>query len=340
MDTLNYPIWYNYNIIVKTGSYTIYDSDENLIYSGYAKSLTDNEYVVINLRNIFMNYLSPYAVLDNLGDGEVGTNNTQFTTFYIRDASITTTTDYRYTINTWLDWSYSKEKMNSILSTGAAFISHPINFHWSKQQTIPFTWFCNKDVSSSNSITYNYTNIDGTEGETPITIYTEGQVINTLTMTPETYSSFEIRNNGLTLLSWSSENERCGYGALYYLNASSGWDSFLLEHNIEEQKTLDRQEWSSGAEYISQTPDKQYITKSITTKYSTNTGWLSDTASQKLYDNLLTSSVIYFEKFGDERQFIPVYFSSTDWTKKEWRNGRKLISYDLSFTECNHKINS
>lgn len=323
---VKYPIWFDKSYFIPESPYTLRKTDGTIIYSGYAKSSEENsEGVNIYLKSIFMNYLTTQLTVG--GNGEYNHNTTQTQVFQLW---VGEETEPRFEMTIWYDWSYSYDAMNTLLNTGG-IISQPINFHWNSKQIIPVSFF---ESTNLNVWTYHYQDKDG-EHTVALDVFKENDFTTTMTIRPESnnVSTFRIENDTQTVMEWKKSDETCAYGALYYINSLGGWDSYLLEYNIIEKQDIDRQNYSTGSDYFSNTFDETYITKSIRTTYSTNTGWLTDTQSKLLYDHLFASPVIYFQNFNaeSEQSFVPVNLTKTNWTKKEFKNGKHLISYDIEF---------
>lgn len=330
---MTYPIWYDRSFFIPAGPYTVRKTDGTVIYSGYAKSPSENGGgVSVYLKSILMNYLTPELQDGDNGDYTHNTTQTQVFQLWVGQE-----TEARFEMTVWYDWSYSYDALNYLPNYGGV-ISQPINFHWNRAQIIPVSFF---ESSDTNVWQYHYMTDQG-ENTVDLNVYTANDFISTLTIKPQGQAgmdSFRITNNGKDIMKWTSADEKCAYGALYYVNSMGGWDSFLLEHNIAEKQDIDRQEWSTGTDWFSESFDRQYLNKSIRYTYSTNTGWLTDEQSKLLYDHLFASPMIYFQNFNEENpdRLYPVNFTKTSWTKKEFKNGRHLISYDLEFKSSHIK---
>lgn len=324
---VKYPIWFNRPYFIPAGTYTVRKTDGTIIYSGYAKSPSESGAgVSVYLKPILMNYLMP-----ELQDGDNGDYTHNMTQTQVFQLWVGQETEARFEMTVWYDWSYSYDALNYLLNYGGV-ISRPINFHWNRAQIIPVSFF---ESSDSNTWQYHYMTDQGEE-TVDLNVYAANDFITTLTCKPqgqEGMDRFRITNDGRDIMEWTSADETCAYGALYYINSMGGWDSFLLEHNIVEKQDIDRQNFSTGSDYFSTDFDETYIIKSIRTTYSTNTGWLTDAQSKLLYDHLFASPVIYFQDFNGENpdRLIPINLTKTNWTKKEFGNGKHLISYDIEF---------
>lgn len=323
-----YPIWNDTAYSLTPGVYYIKDGD-TIIYQGYAQP-ADSTATKVNvyLRNVLRNYLTPELALNK--DEKYSGNTSQSHTFTLWYENATTAA---FNITVWWDYSYSIDWQSVFLIEGG-ITSQPINYHWAKGQIIPVSFFSN--ATETGRWMYS-------DGTSSTTINSDG-LITTLTVIPDSsVDYFHIYDNAIDPMSpamtYKTSDKRCGYGSLYYINKVGGWDAFLLEYNITVSQDIEKQNYSTGTDYFSNSFDETYITKSIRTKYSTNTGWLSDESSKILYDNLLTSPAVYFQYFEEDTpQLRPVNFTSTSFTKKEFKNGKHLISYDLEFKESHIKL--
>lgn len=329
---VKYPIWYNRPYYIPVKPYTIRTDDDTVIYSGYAQSVDETQTEVnVYFKSILANYLSPYFDCSDNGDTTQAMTQNKTFRLYVGDEA-----EARYEMTVWYDWTYSYDYMNN-LSANGGIISQPINYHWDRREHLTVSFFESTDL---NSWVYHYVDANG-DNEIEIT-YNQDYFTSTLCMGRSIdygITEYYITNDGVNVMEWKPEDERCGYGALTYVNSLGGWDTFLLECPINRKQDIDRQKWSTGTGYFLQAFDEQYIIKSIFTTYSTVTGWLSDEQSKLMYDNLFASPVIYFQDFTDtSRTLIPVYLTSTSWDEKTFRNGKKLIQYELQFKESHTKL--
>lgn len=324
---VKYPIWYDMAFFIPVGEYKILYGG-TFIYSGYATSPDETATGVnIYVKSILMNYLKPDMEVGENGDFAHNTTQTRVFQLWMGTES-----GPRYEMTVWWDWSYSQDWFNH-LNTSGDLLSRPISTHWNRMQVIPMTIWDTGE--KQNKWMFSYRTSTGGEGIKIDTLVPSNLFI-TVTALPSTVkgmTDFDLSKNNIPLLSWKAEDEKCGYGSLYYINQFGGWDSYLLENNIVRKQDIDRQEWNTGSNWSSTEFDYQYITKSIRETISTNTGWLSDNQSANMYNNLFTSPMIYFQDFSAEEpgHLYPVNLTKTSWNKKEFKNGRHLISYNLEF---------
>ena len=327
---VKYPIWLDRSFSVPTNlPYAVYKGND-IIYTGMPKG--NDTITNIYLRDILKNYLSP--MLEVSDDGDLIKNTDQCADFLV---SVYNETEPRYEIATWWDWSYSYDFYNLINGTDG-ILSQVINTHWHPEQIIPITFYNRTNI---HDYYYNRWEKDGTVQTTELNTYDTACPISTLTISPVSYNAFGIRIDNRLAISWPEENKRpCASGSLYFINQFGGWDSFLLEHNIVESVDVERQNYQTGADYLSENFDNSYSIKSLRTNYKTNTGWLTEEQSYKIYHNLLTSPMIYFQNFNgeDPQRLIPINFTKTSFTKKEFKNTLHLVNYELEFKEANTRM--
>lgn len=120
----------------------------------------------------------------------------------------------------------------------------------------------------------------------------------------------------------------CGEGAIYYLNRRGGYDSFLLEGYIKRTDNYERD--SLLKVYNNTTIDfgeRPYATKT-TASWELNTGWLTDEQSKNFAWNVAGSNQIWLHDF-QSGEIYPVEIEDTNVEYKEYRHGRKKVSYSV-----------
>lgn len=144
-------------------------------------------------------------------------------------------------------------------------------------------------------------------------------------------------NNSSTTTLYKLDKSNCKPKyALYYLNRSGGWDSFLIEGKVVKKDTYKKY-------YIDKTYDNTSIDfgrvvyhNEIVTSYELHTGWLKDSESENLAFNLIPSNKIYLHNLEDDT-IESVVITNTDVQYKTFRNqGNKLYNYTIGI-ECSQK---
>lgn len=162
---------------------------------------------------------------------------------------------------------------------------------------------------------------------------------------PDTVESFVVKMEELDFVSVGTDGmsatydkKVCGRGALYYINRYGGWDAFVLENNIKKTDKITKDGYTLTASYNNTTNvhTNKYI-KSISTSYKTNSGWLTDKESERLAIDLLESPAVYFDDF-ESGNIYAVNITNSSVEIKEFRNGRKMVNYDIEFTQSRDKI--
>ena len=327
---VKYPIWLDKSFTVPTNlAYAVYKGND-IIYTGMPKG-NDNT-TNIYLRDILKNYLSPMLVASD--DGYLIKNRDQCGNFSI---SVYGEQEPRYEILTWWDWSYDNDFYNLVNRTDG-ILSQVVNTHWHPDQIIPITFYNGTNI---HDYYYNRWEKDGTVQSDELNTYDTTYPVSTLTISPVSYINFGIKIDNSLAISWPEKDKRpCASGSLYYINQFGGWDSFLLEYNIVESVDVEKQNYQTGADYLSENFDNSYVIKSLRNSYKTNTGWLTEGQSYKIYHNLLTSPMIYFQNFNgnDPQRLIPINFTKTNFEKKEFKNTHHLVNYELEFKEANIRL--
>ena len=148
---------------------------------------------------------------------------------------------------------------------------------------------------------------------------------------------------------FSYDLRHCGKGALIYRNRFGGYDSFLIEGNIIKTDNYTKLNYEHKGFYNTTvinshnyTSGKYTDTVSINTTYECHTGWLTDEESERLAFHLLSSPDVYFQDLDLERfnynirpftlDKVRLTNSSTEY--KKFRNGRRLVSYTITFEMC------
>ena len=124
----------------------------------------------------------------------------------------------------------------------------------------------------------------------------------------------------------------CGDAVLYYLNRYGGWDCFLIEGKVVKTDTYDKLKFRKN--YVTETLEfgRMQYHNDIITKYALNTGWLTDRQSENLAFNLLSSTQVYLHILDTDNPNLiyPVVITDKSAEYKYYKNGRKLVSYQIN----------
>lgn len=233
------------------------------------------------------------------------------------------------------DWSRCRTVYNR-----SQILNDPINFKGCQHMYMPLCVFCN------DSSTFSIFGV-GLEGDTET--YDLGNPGYTFAQETDRFSgvkSLDYQMNGQTIYSYDMTH--CGPGALIYRNRFGGWDSFLIEGNVEKSEDYIKQNYTLPDDNFNRTlrfrNNKVTMRNNITTTYEANTGWLSDEESERLVFHLLSSPQVWYQNFeinqfdtdrdGDYGMH-PVRITNANAKYKKFRNGRRLVSYTITFEDSN-----
>ena len=123
----------------------------------------------------------------------------------------------------------------------------------------------------------------------------------------------------------------CGDGALYYLNSRGGYDAFLIEGQcVRTDKFTQKDVYKAyDNSQVNDFGRNRFLTQ-ITPTWKLTTGWLTDEESERLADNLLPSTQVWFHNLVDNT-IHPVVITDSSVKHKTYSNeGNKLVAYDIN----------
>lgn len=190
-----------------------------------------------------------------------------------------------------MDWSYLHDIYDS--SGGRQYTSTPINFH------------------STNGMFLFSTSL-----------FLSGATY------PQTFCSTSTALIGINGKQYQSGY--CGNYALYYLNSYGGWDSFLIEGNVKRTDEYNRLAISTPFNNNTYDWGKRNYNNQITPKFEITTGYLTDTESEILAQNLLRSNQVYLHDIVRGKVW-PVVLTDAEGQFKTFKtNGRRFITYTFN----------
>lgn len=182
------------------------------------------------------------------------------------------------------------------------------------------------DWSYDSSLTYN----SNTTMSHPINShYASGQTLITTTYSSSTTTCKNV-------VSKAGASSYCGRYALLYLNSYGGWDSFLIEGKSEKS---DRYTSYTTTQFYNNTTNqfgKNRYVNEITSVWELHSGWLNDSQSANLVQNLLSSNKVYLQDI-DSNKIIPVIITNTDAVYKKFKNEKVFVSYEIQIEESQNK---
>ena len=242
---------------------------------------------------------------------------------------------YKY----WNDWSRVEKRYDYTRS-----LNDPINGRGRDNMIIPFCVYYDDAATFSLIETEMDGNVNTYTFSTPSYpfLMRTGEFYNTKTLV------YKMDDEVL----FTYDMTCCGKGALIYRNRFGGFDSFLIEGNIIKTDNYTRQNYTIKGEYSNSgtginrlnyiNNEKKTDSNNINETYEVHTGWLSDDESERLVYHLLSSPVVYFQDLDIENRLydkdtsvMPVRLTGSSSEYKKFRNGRRLVSYTITFEKAN-----
>lgn len=241
---------------------------------------------------------------------------------------------YKY----WNDWSRVEKRYDYTRS-----LNDPINGRGCDDMIIPFCVYYDDAATFSLIETEMDGNVNTYTFSTPSYpfLMSTGEFYNTKTLV--------YKQDDEVLFTY--DMTCCGKGALIYRNRFGAFDSFLIEGNIIKTDNYTRQNYTIKGEYsnsgisinrLNYINEKKTDSNNINETYEVHTGWLSDDESERLVYHLLSSPVVYFQDLDIENRLydkdsslMPVRLTGSSSEYKKFRNGRRLVSYTITFEKAN-----
>lgn len=137
----------------------------------------------------------------------------------------------------------------------------------------------------------------------------------------------------------SYDGTHCGTHAIYYLNRYGGWDSFLIEGNVQKSDNYTKYNISKPYSTQSQEFEKSTYHNEINERYVLYTGWMSDAESERLARNLFSTNMAYLHDLVNDKIF-PIVITDTQATYKTFKNlGKKKVNYAINVEASQSKHN-
>lgn len=138
------------------------------------------------------------------------------------------------------------------------------------------------------------------------------------------YNAFATRNvYGYTI------GDYCADYAIYYLNRSGGWDSYLPLGRSKQFEHYDRKNITMAYDAMSLDWGKKTYNNQISLSWEINTGWVNDTESKNMVKNLFGSNQVFLHDLSSG-VIYPVIITDTEAEVKTFvNNNRKMISHTI-----------
>lgn len=126
----------------------------------------------------------------------------------------------------------------------------------------------------------------------------------------------------------------CGDGALYYLNAKGGWDSFLIEGTVKKTESYERYDIQSNYRVDTLQFGHRNITHTSKLGWTLNTHLLTDAESKIFAANVIGSVSVYYHDLKANKIY-PVTIDDNSVEFKQFKtNGRKFAQYSFKITSA------
>lgn len=283
--------------------YTIYDDNNNLLFSGRSNKRPNELGNKILVNKICQNYLESSKLNFN-----VVYDNNGYRTFTLRNAE----GNYVYhTYKFFNDWSYTSYK------TG--LVSYPImNKPYVVQgQRCPFTLLA---TTNQMTVPYGITYVDGTSWNSTEYVTEEMKTVMFMRSDEKPFKRVHIGSKVYDV------TDKCIEYVLYYVNGNGGYDWFPIEGRVN--KTDEITAYHTTNNYNNTTIQfgrKRYLSE-INIKYELHTGWLNDEESSRMW-HLLESNTVYLHNVIEDKIY-PVNITNYDVEHKK----RTLLSSRISYT--------
>lgn len=316
------PIWRDYYVSdSNAGDFLIVEDKTGgeILYSGTASILPDEEEVTINVSDVIYNYLENNINLFPT-TGTTGLNNK-----YVLPVRVEFTDGDTYNISFRNDYSYQNELPMPLTNS----TSYPINGKLHPKQYFITSWF---NTTQPEEITLN---IAGTNRDIHSEIlnvglnYTMG--LEYFNFTPN--SKIDVIYAGGTLSYKIMDCTTSDY-VLYYKNAYGGWDSFVIEGNVERTDKLTNSSYRRAYSNNKNRGNKQqrnlvnYLT-TIQPSYKLYTHYMSDAESLRMH-HLLESNEIFMHQLSTN-MIYPINITDKNVVYQTYTtNGKQMVQYTIN----------
>ena len=135
-----------------------------------------------------------------------------------------------------------------------------------------------------------------------------------------------------SVISRANNPAYCGNYALYYTNRRNGWDSFLIEGRVIEEKDSFKQfDYERSVRFADRNRKGGMVRyrNIITKEFTLNTGWLTDAQARILARHLLSSNNVYLHNLSTG-EIMPCVLTDANAEYKRYLNKKELVSYEIS----------
>lgn len=304
--------------------YINYDIKENnnIIYSGKAYQMPDDDEIEIKLNENCLNQINSETTNLLIGTGKYlrGMPN------YIKKFDLFINNEKKYSINFFNDFSYNFDSIEDRKdSNGLIKLSQPIQNYIDKRQHFLYS-VLNPSPNEDIKIIYNKIDNKGEENKTEYTIkaLTANTVEDGRFVYPSViYDAIEINGDKYKV------KETCANFCLYYKNNLGGYDSLLINGNTQYSESIERNSYKKSYKNtnLKDFNEKQYM--NIFSRYlNCYTDYLSDKQSE-LFKNFYNSNEIYLHNLVTG-EIESVILDEDTFTKLTYQNnGNKMFYFNF-----------
>lgn len=321
------PIWKDYFVNLESSvsmPFRIRIQDD-VIYTGKAYARPGQATIMARINDVCADYLR--NELPDLGQGQVSFTSLPFPVTFFVDILRSTAPGAEpewediEEVAFVNDWSY--DPSHDVTTMG---FSAPINNRIDANQLLLFS------VYNVQSLTATLTFKDGTKSYEMIMGATgSGTAVLDLSSWRD-LASVAIKGQTFEVVS------DCKEWVVYYVNAFGGWDSLLIEGNVQERDDLTRH--TIQTEYDNrQTRNRgeRNFVNEIEKVYTLNTSWMNDDESSRMH-HLLNSTDVYLYNINSG-EILPVVLTGTTTDYKTYKgNGGKLVNYTFEAKVAHDRI--
>lgn len=313
-----YPIWANMPIRIETEANSIkyyIKYNNEIIYSGKAYVIQDNDFVEIDISQICSSYLnsSMERAFNNPQDFNA-LDGFKYFGLYVND-------EFYRGYNFYNSYSYQPNP-EYISYSNKTFVklSNPIRKFYDSRQYVIYSFFNVLDYGNYYINFYFHKNVT-THSSLSATVKGRTEYT-TLAKAPEGYDTVQFFDEYIPI------KNTCAKYCLYYQNALGGWDSFLINGNDKQTDKITSYKYIKNANNTTKDFGTKKYLNLITQTYKLYTDWLNDDEASRMF-NLLESTEVYLHNLEDD-SIIPVNITNNSCEYKTFsNNGKKKFYYTI-----------
>lgn len=322
-----YPIWANMPIRIETETKSIkyyIKYNNEIIYSGKAYVIQDNDFVEIDISQICSSYLnsSMERAFNNPQDFNEQDGFKRFG-LYVND-------EFYRGYNFYNSYSYQPNP-EYISYSNETFVklSNPIRKFYDSRQYVIYSFF---NVLENGNYNINFYFQKNITTHSSLSGAVRGRTLyTTLAKVPNGFDTVQFFEEYIPI------KNTCAKYCLYYQNALGGWDSFLINGNDKQTDKITSYKYIKNANNTTKDFGTKKYLNLITQTYKLYTDWLNDDEASRMF-NLLESTEVYLHNLEDD-SIIPVNITNNSCEYKTFsNNGKKKFYYTIDVELAQYRI--